>query len=196
MHLPCWTLPTPLSSSPCSSALLVKHRILGGVVLRTREAEVNWPLAAPWLSWLCLFFILSMCCSVTDLSLTHLLDLQHLQPPVPLNLLSFRVLRAGWGVGGSGRGVGLDPPDIFPIFPVRKVYISKASTPEAAIPLLLFCLYPLRPVVASTSHPRLSHCKVHAGLCGAWHGEDDGVDGEAPQGAPVDVGKVRMTGSH
>lgn len=80
---------------------------------------------------------------------------------------------------------------------LSKVYISKARAPEAAILLLLSCPYPSLPVVASTSHPHPSHYKVHAGLCGAlWHVGGGGVDGVAPQVAPSDVEKVRMSGSH
>lgn len=52
-------------------------------------------------------------------------------------------------------------------------------------------------MVASTSHPRPSRYKVHAGPCGALgHGGRGGVDVAAPQVAPADVGKVRMSGSH
>lgn len=52
-------------------------------------------------------------------------------------------------------------------------------------------------MVASTSHPRPFHYKVHAGLCAAlWHGGDGGEGGAVPQEVPDDVVKVRMSGSH
>ena len=52
-------------------------------------------------------------------------------------------------------------------------------------------------MVASTSHPRPSHYKVHAGPCGALeHGGAVGVDVVAPRVAPAYVGRVRMSGNH
>lgn len=49
-------------------------------------------------------------------------------------------------------------------------------------------------VVASTSHPHLSHYRVHAGPCGAlWCGE---AGGAVPLVVPADVAMVRMSGSH
>lgn len=90
-----------------------------------------------------------------------------------------------------------NPPNIFTTSALLKVYISKARAPEAAILLLLSCPYPSLPVVASTSHPRPSHYKVHAGPCEALgHGGGGGAGGGVPQVAPADVEKVRMSGSH
>lgn len=52
-------------------------------------------------------------------------------------------------------------------------------------------------MVASTSHPRLSHYMVHAGPCGAlWHVGGGGEGGAVPQQTPADVEKGRMSGSH
>lgn len=52
-------------------------------------------------------------------------------------------------------------------------------------------------MVASTSHPRPSHYKVHVGPCGALgHEGAGGVGGGVPPVVPVDVGKVKMSGSH
>lgn len=77
-----------------------------------------------------------------------------------------------------------------------KVYMFMARALEAAV-LLLFCPYPSLPVVASTSHPRPSHYKVHAGPCGALgHGVGGGVGGGAPRVVPADVVKVKMSDSH
>lgn len=54
---------------------------------------------------------------------------------------------------------------------------------------------PSLPAVASTSRPRPSHYKVHAGLCEALgHGGAGGVG--APRAAHAAVGTVRMSGSH
>lgn len=52
-------------------------------------------------------------------------------------------------------------------------------------------------MAASTSHPRPSHYKVHAGLCGGlWHGRSGGEGGPVPLEVPGDAEKVMMSGSH
>lgn len=85
---------------------------------------------------------------------------------------------------------------VYPLFQLcfMKVYTSTAGALEAAIPLLLCCPHPSLPVVASTSHPRLSRCKVRAGPSGAL-GRGAAGDAVAPLVALVGAEKARTSGS-
>lgn len=52
-------------------------------------------------------------------------------------------------------------------------------------------------MAASTSRPRPSHCKVHAGPCGGLgHGQSGGEGGAVLLEVPGDAEKVMMSGSH
>lgn len=56
--------------------------------------------------------------------------------------------------------------------------------------------HPASTSAASTSHPRPSHCKVHAGPCGGlWHGRSGGEGGAVLLEVPGDAETVMMSGS-